>query len=712
MAITMQGAWTISVKSKNASFPQRFLIQGSDSADGIYPGEPGSPAVNVTGAQWSITIQHNPNGPVSWLPSAERVTNPVLSGSQLTFDIQSNDSGGDHDYNDLVLSCATAANDSEFVLYGNVRTYEGFCFNPCFRFPWLVIDTAQHLRELLKYPAVSKVIEALYPERVKIIRRPFPEPDPAPFRPIMIPLNAFTEESGAIFENIQPNAPVAAATSMKSITAYARLSLSAGVFDRVSPHVRDLAKLLDRIRLHCSVKDQPGLLLRFLEYDRTADELAGGAYSGEGDRQVLGLTVTDEQGNYIFRFTRTLADIAEEVSDVPSGGVLANELRPDILVQVVNGTTVLFETGLHTNIPNLKRIDLCIPESVINPGPTACQGGRAIQAVGNIFTISGVGNTLDAEGRITATHSSGPQITRGAWAGRLDLFACFTDQPAVKYYTIRFRKPGSGWSFVQEEYKHVFIPFIGDPGHPAHKVGPFTRTLTIDGVTDPNAPAYNNIESDSQWLATHRLRKVKLSSSVYADQLYLTDHAGPVEFKIEGYDASGNKVAGAEDTITLYIDNRPVTGDIDTIALGAIAPGECGLFELPSANAALTIRFKADHPGGFTQRYYLDVRRGSNTAVAVSDTTTPVQPLDLVYNEATHGNFFFGTFNGVAPDSDNYVLAELQADSGAWLPSDKNFCAFAFELWGVRRATDGYHLNGAHRLDQELIGISFTPPAA
>ena len=356
MAITMQGAWTISVKSKNASFPQRFLIQGSDSADGIYPGEPGSPAVNVTGAQWSITIQHNPDGPVSWLPSAERVTNPVLSGSQLTFDIQSNDSGGDHDYNDLVLSCSTAANDSEFVLYGNVRTYEGFCFNPCFRFPWLVIDTAQHLRELLKYPAVSKVIEALYPERVKIIRRPLPEPDPAPFRPIMIPLSAFTEESGAIFENIQPNAPAAAATSMKSITAYARLSLGAGVFDRVSPHVRDLAKLLDRIRFHCSVKDQPGLLLRFLEYDRTADELAGGAYSGDGDRQVLGLTVTDEQGNYIFRFTRTLADIAEEVSDVPSGGVLANELRPDILVQVVNGTTVLFETGLHTNIPNLKRI--------------------------------------------------------------------------------------------------------------------------------------------------------------------------------------------------------------------------------------------------------------------------------------------------------------------------------------------------------------------
>lgn len=711
MAITMQGAWTISVKSKNASFPQRFLIQGSDSADGVYPGETGSPAVNVTGAQWSITIQHNPTGPVTWLPSAERVTNPALAGSQITFDIQSNDSGGDHDYDDLVLTCSTAANDSEFVLYGNVRTYEGFCFNPCFRFPWLVIDTAQHLRELLNYPAVGKVIEELYPERAKAIRRPFPEPDPPPFRPIMIPLSAFTEEPKAAFENVRFNESGAVATPAKSLTTFSRLSLGASVFDRISPHVRDLSKLLDRIRFRCSVKDQPGLLLRFLEYDRTADELAGGAYSGEGDRQVLGLTVTDEQGNYIFRFTRTLADIADEVDDVPSGGVLADELRPDILVQIVGGTSVLFETGLHTNIPNLKRIDICVPESVINPGPTACQGGRAIQAIGNIFTISGVGNTLDAAGRITATHSSGPQITRGAWAGRLDLFACFTDQSAVKYYTIRFRKPGSGWSFVQEEYTHVFIPFIGDPSHPAHKVGPFTRALTIDGVTDPNAPAYNNIESDPQWLATHRLRKVQLSSSVYADQLYLTDHAGSVEFKIEGYDASGNKVAGAEDTITLYIDNRPITGDIDSIALGGIAPGECGLFELPTANATLTIRFKADHPGGFAQRYYLDVRRGSNTAVPVSDTTAPVQPLDQAYNEATHGNFFFGTFNGVAPDSDNYVLAELQANSGAWLPSDKNFCAFAFELWGVRRTTNGYHLAGAHQLDQELIGISFTPPA-
>jgi len=709
MAITMQGAWTVNVKSKNAAFPQRFVIQGSDSADGVYNGVVGSPAVNVTGAQWSITIEHNPTGPTTWQPSRMRLTNPAPSAGQIAFDVLSDDSGADEDFNDLVLTCSMSANDSEYVLYGNVRTYSGFCFNPCFRFPWLVIDTSLRLRELLRFPAVKAAVETLYPERVKAILKPVPEPDPEPFRPMMIPLSGFTEEIAPSFEKARRINSEGAGNFFAAGANPSRLPLSASVFDRISTFVPDLSKILDRIRFRCTVKDQPGLLLRFLEYDRTTAELAGGAYTGAGDRQILGLTVTDEQGNYIFRFTRSLSDVAQEFGDVPGGGTLLTELRPDVLVQAMGGTTVLFETGLYANIPNLRRIDLCLPEDVINPGPTACQGGRAIQAIGNIFTISGVGNTLDADGRITATHSSGPQITRGAWAGTLDMFACFTDQPNVKHYTIRFRKPGGSWAFVQEEYNHIFIPFIGDPANPAHKVGPFPVTLGVDGNPPQTAPAYQNIESDAQWVITHRLRKVKLSSHFYAALLYLTDSAGSVEFKIEGYDAGGNKVAGAEDTIRLFIDNRPVLGNIDGISLGAVTPGECGLFELPAADSSLKVRFKVDHAGGFLQQYHLSVFRGSGTPVAVTDTTPPAQALSLAYNEATHGNFFFGTFNAIAPDASGFVEAELQPSSGAWLPAGKNFCAFAFEIYGTRRSTDGYHVDGNRRLGVELIGISFTP---
>jgi hypothetical protein len=713
MSITMQGNWDITVKSKSASFPQHFVIQGSESADNIYDGIVGSAPVHVTGAQWSITIEHNPTGPVSWTPSADRLTWPTLSAGQIKFDIRSNDSGADQDYDDLILTCSTPVNDSEFVLYGKVQTYSGLCrFNPCFPFPWVVIDTVGALKELLQYPSLRAVLEKLYPERLKVIRHPFPEPDPAPFLPMMIPLSEVTEDitPQAFERKISAETQATAQLEMRQ----ARRSLSSAVFRDLSPYVSDVAKLVDRFHFFCSVEERPGLLLRFLEYDRTAAELTGGPYTGTGNRQILGLTVSDEQGNYIFRFTRTLADIAEEFDDVPAGGVLATELRPDVIVQVISGgatTSVLFETALYANIPTLKRIDLCFPESALNPGLTACQGGRAIQAIGNIFTLSGVGNTLDTVGRITATHPSGPQITRGAWVGGLHMFACFTDHPSVNWYTIRFRKPGGSWSFVQETYTHINIPFIGDPGNLAHKVGPFsTQPLAVDGGAPKPVPAYKNIELDPQWIITHRLRKIILSSNLYASLLYPGVAAGTVEFRIEGYNATGDKVAGADDTITLFIDNRPIFGNIDTISMGGVAPGECGLFDLPALNEPLTMRFKIEHPGGFLAEYGVKVQRGSATDVPVADFTTPLQPLHLVYNEPTHGSFFLGTFNGVSPDGDAYVVAELQPTSGTWLPAGKEFCAFSFEIDATPRTTDGYSLGGQSRLDLELIGISYSPP--
>lgn len=723
----MQGSWNIEVKSKSAAFKQRFIINGSDSADGIYEGKVGTPTIFVTGAQWSITVEHNPKGPTPWTPSADRLGTPYHSGGKIKFNIFTNDTGLDQDYNDLVLTCWISENDSEFVLYGKVSTYKGFCgFNPCYPYPYLVVDSMANLKELLKNATVREVLEKLYPERIReaerppLIKVPFPEPDPAPFRPLMIPLSAegtlAQVEHGRLMERAdlrKTKSSFAVRSGKLSLTEQpveAPMAARLSVYDDISIHKLELAKLKDRFRLACTVKSRPGILLRFLEYDRTTVELTGGSYSGTGDRQILGLTVTDEQGNYIFRFTRTLLEIAEEYVDVASGESLATELRPDIIIQVVSevdpGTPVLYETGLYSNVTNLRRINLCIPEDAINPGPAACQGGRAIQAIGNIFTLSGVGNTLDTEGRITATHSSGPQITRGAWAGRLDLNACFLDHPEVTHYTVRYRKPGEEWSFVNQLYKHIYIPEIGNPSSPLHKVGPFDTSLKLDGGLAQIVDAYKNIENNSDWVATHRIRKIQLSSAIYASALYM-NATGTVEFWIEGYNVAGNKVAAADDKIKLFIDNRKISGDIASISMGGLSLGECGLFDLPAENQPLVVRFKVDHPGGFLKKYYLQVLRGSATSVPV---TAPLQPLSMDYDETTHGSFFYGTLNAVSPDGDGYVEAELYP-VGAWLPFGKNFCAFAFEIYGKPRVTDGHNLATGYRLDVELIGISYNPPA-
>ena len=690
MAITMQGNWTVQVKSKAAAFQQRFIIQGSSNGkDGVYAGAVSTAPVQVEGEQWTILIQHKPSGKgASWQPSAMRLGTPVRSGGQIVLDVFSNDSGGDSDYNDLVLTCSMAESASEYVVYGKVRSYHGLCgFNPCF--PWFVVDTWPQLKALLNYPAVKKAVATFYPERLKKLEkyRYLPLEELSPFTPLMLPTAV-------------PQQP----TINQTFTRASQPQLGSVAAAKLNPDVYiDLGKLRDRLKWYCSVKDQAGLLLRFQEYDRTAAELAGGSYSGEGEREVLGLTVTDEVGNYVFRFSRDLTDIADEVDDLVIGGPdLATQLQPDLLVQVMGGagaSDVLFETGLHANIPNLRRINLCIPEHLLNPGP-ACQGGRAIQAIGNIWTIAGVGNTFDADGRITATNVNGPKITKGAWRGRLDMFACFLEHPEVTHYTLRYRRPGGGWNYVQEELRHIYIPQIGNPTSTQHKVGPFDKALS-GGDT---VPAYKNIESDDQWVATHRLRKGQLNSAIYAPN----SNPGTVIFRIDGYkEVSGDlvKVTGADDTITLYIDNRLVEGDIASVSLGGSTPGECALFELTTPNDPISLRFKADHPGGFTQNYRVAVFRGSGTPVAVSDLTPPAQPLDVDYDEPTHGAAFFGTFNGVAPDGDNYVVAELQPDSGAWLPADKPFCAFAFEVHATTRATNGYGLPGSRRLDIELVGI-------
>lgn len=722
MTIGMKGFWTVSVKSKSAAWPQRFRIEGStNGVDGVY--DETSMPISVTGPQWGITVEHNPSGPVSWRQSRHRLANSHISGGQFLFDIETDDfGGGDEDFNDLILTCAMTLSSNEYVVYGKVKSYNGFClFNPCFPFPYYVIDYPWQLRELLKYPPTRRIIEKLYPERVKAFERipPVPQPDPSPFRPMMIP-SGLSEEPG--LNVVRPTKPVAAMDmklhSKKTETKEAKaaetaiFSLSANTTAGNKLLERDdfllLGRLSDRLKLKpCIVKPVSQTILRFTEYDRTAAEKLGDPYTGDGDRHILGTTATDEFGNYVFRFSQDLAQLVEEIEDVAAGESLITEIRPDVIIEIMESLPdgVLYETAPYYNISNVKCINLCLPSSELDPPRTACQGGRAIQALGNLSIITS-GTTLHSDGTVSNTNVTGPLVDHAAWYHNVDLFACFLDtDPKVEYYVIRYRRDDdSEWNFVNEEYAHPKQQ--GDGTWKNEKIGPHSVALRVDGPGEDKVTvgAYLNIEdqiSDSEWQNSKRDRKLQIRTAIYQAE------AGAVEFTIEGYDASGEKVPGAEDTIKLYIDNTWSTGDIDYIKLGTEDPGECALFELPTAGQPLTVRYRVTDLEGFMKSYALNVYLGSNSFEQTKNLATNI-PVEASYQSVPPYRFS-GTLDETL-DPSGYVEISLEPTDGSWLPDGVHFCAFSFELSATDRKTTGYGTPGNRILWRELIGISYTPP--
>jgi hypothetical protein len=719
MTIGMQGFWTVSVKSKRASWDQRFRIEGStNGVDGIY--DETSAPILVTGSQWGITVEHNPSGPVSWLQSRHRLANWQTSGSQFMFDIETDDSHGDEDFNDLILTCSMPLSSSEYVVYGQVKSYSGLCLlNPCFPPTYYVIDNVWQLKELLKYPPMRRIIEKLYPERVKLAERipPVPQPDPPPFRPMMIPSGLSGETELNV---VRPIKPVMAEAEMAETAAFsltANTSVSNALLDREDLLV--LGRLRDRLKIKpCTVKPVSQTIMRFIEYDRTAAEKLGDPYTGDGNRHILGITASDEFGNYVFRFSQDYAQLVEEIDDVAASEDLITEIRPDVMIQLMESLPdgVLYETAPYYNIPNLKRINLCLPSSELDPPRTACQGGRAIQALGNLSIITS-GTTLHSDGTVSNSTGIGPTVDHAAWYDTVDLFACFLDTtPKVKYYVIRYRRQDDSgwtdWNFVNELYRHPKQQ--GDGSWKYERIGPLPVPLRVDGPTDPMVAgfAYLNVEdqiTSSEWQNTKRDRKLQIHTGIYQSA------AGAVEFRIEGYDAYGEKVPGSDgedimqDIVKLYIDNTWSTkGDIDYVKLGTEDPGECALLELPTAGAQLKVRYRVTDSEGFIKFYALKVYRGSNTFVKTknSDTDTD-EPVEVSY-ESVWPYRFRGTLDETL-DPTGYVEIPLEPTGGSWLASGVHFCAFLFQLSSQDRKTNGYSIPAEKILWRELIGISYTP---
>jgi len=478
-------------------------------------------------------------------------------------------------------------------------------------------------------------------------------------------------------------------------------------FRRVDYNQASLADLAIKLRWRCNVEDLPGFVLRFNEYDRTETELSGGAYSGEGIRELLGMAVTDRNGNYIFRFSRTSTEfVSEALNDTGTGEDPLVQMMPDVIAELLDSTApdgVAHESAPYWNIPSpLRRINICIPCSKVRRPVTECTGSHRFESVGRI-RIGIPANTFDSEGRITATDSSGnvPQARCAAWERTLDLNGCLGDHETVAYYTIRYRRylSGSGWSsceFYQEPLK-LYNTAVLD----TIKIGPFDRDLGVvnNGTLVEDTPAYNNVQGNYDWASS----EWALRASVNTRAAPFGGHIGPVLFHIQGYDAGGHQVADPRtSTIKLYLDNQRPDFVIDTLMVGAQEEGDtpCNVFTLAGEPnpAVLTARFKAIHEQGFLHSYQLSVRKGNLPSFLINTTSGPLGDTSAqlsntyVHTGGSPCNDLVGTrFPDEITAVGDFATAYITPQSGNWLESDQTVCAFSDKHNRVKRETNGYY---------------------
>ncbi len=704
MAIGLQGTWNVSVTAKNAAWDQRYAVEGSDNGvDGTYAGVPTTPDLLVQGSQWGVTIQNNPTGPISWRDSRARLTNFRVDGGFFRVDVESEDAGtgGDADFNDLVLTLSKPLSASEWIVYGTARSYRGLCrFNPCFPYPWVVIDTPLQLEALLRYEQVAPILRRAYGDDVARLA------ERMRFTPLVLsrggsPQGGFAVKGSTEVEMQEAeddDGPAERATAREA----AQVRAAAYPQFRADLSVDD-ARILDRLRpiTPCRVEPIAQALLRFAEYDRTDSELGGGAYTGFGHREALGLTATDEEGGYVFSFTRTLAQLVDESSqDAPAGSDPATEARPDLLIQFVDDPegVAVHETAPYYNIPNVRRIDLCIPVGALVPKP--CRGDRVLQYLGDIPIVSNPGSQLHADGTITNDPSlseSGPGIEHGAWNGTLDVFGCFEDSdPAVERYTVQYRVDDGSWNWLSVPARGLRQQ--GDGTWTSEAYGPDPTALSVGTV-----PAYRNIELESGWSleVQHRKIRVGLAGLLAPD---LERKVGDVRFWIRGWDGSGSYVPGTSDWVKLRVDAQPSTGDIASITVpGGADPGDCGMLTLPSDTTPLMMRLRALDPDGFLRQWTLSAVRGSNHAVGLVDGATSGPPGES-YPGATADDRFYGTVEQTGADVDGYVTLSVTPASGGWLEG-VDFCGYSFELSVADRTTNGKGTPGSRTVWDEVLGL-------
>ncbi len=737
MSISMQGAWYVRVKSKSASFDQRFIISGATTGNGVYVGSTSTPEVFVTGNAWNIRIQNDPG--TGFLNSTLKLNYPRIVGGEYVFDLQSNDAGGDSDYNDLVLTFRTPVTVNDYVVYGNISYYKGCIFNPCHNF--IVIDTFLKYREALLNPTIRDVVKAYYPN-LDSTGINVQQEAPVDFKPLVIPLSGKPiPDREQVLTVGTPNEISISADKKREVEAscyeYSALKSSrvSNVQSLASNQIAfanqsqliNLAKVSDRFRLFCETGPLPFAQLDFNQYDRSSAELLGAPYTGDGTSEDLGSIHADSFGNYIFRFTRSLQDVLDEIDvDVAAGESISTQFRPDLVLQLKDPfeeNETLFETAPYWNVPFLKRINLCIPKDKAGLIPSACSGQHILSGVGNIAlsAMDGAGqrdeggNFFGNSGIITAKADLAPQVRCAAFNGALLLKGCLKNT-SIKYYTIEQRN------------RDTFGPW--QPFNQPLRLPRLIGSVTVQSLVNRSFGAggsidgYLNVETDGgNWLSGWDSIKARIVTSAFAN--------GRHSFRIQGYDASGSTIAGTSEVIHLYLQDGKTTVDIDdNITLGGDTLGDCALFQLPVVggtvveDAEMTIRFKVEHnpgqtsPRGFMNQYAVSITKGATGGYGVDVPVIEAEFFDgFLTIEANRGRKYIhtsdlncitnfkGTVNEKSMDEDGYFTVTVQPASGRWLEPDQSFCAFGIHLGGNLRLTNGTSGYPDFRATSVLIGI-------
>ncbi len=744
MIISMQGNWHVAVKSKSAAFPQRFIVQGASTGNGIHSGTPGT-SVHVTGSQWSIAIQSDPG--TGWQSSATKLKFPHKTLGNYEFDILSDDGGGsDTDFNDLILTCSAPANINDFILYGNVTLYGGTCiFNPCRRFPY-VIDTYPGLVKALRNPLLSDWIKKHYADRIPPFKvKPNP-PDPPPyFKPIVFDLSseamqpktslAYVRKAGmpntAEAKGVHESASSLAATEftmLRSAQVKSTAQAAALSADKI-----ELLQNIDRLFAPCFTDAGSNLTLTFEEYDRTAGELSGGAYTGTGNRRLLGDTVTDMNGNYIFRFTFDMSFPGlEDASDITTGEDVNVVMYPDVIVKIVEYSPfrVRYESAPYYNIPNLKRIDLCLPESTVQVS-SACFNGNLIGSLGNVF-LGGNQNTsaslldpdlarynysnyLEPSGKISVGSTlAGFTVECAAWGGTIDMRGCMFDAAIkksdnkIKWYTIRVNRAGtSGWDYVTQNYKHPKFSKRNLPNYIGDDVGPFYPN--VGGALNGDVPSYINIQSEIfinsvDWEFSNFDRYMQLNTALY-DVIAGVRTPGRFFVRVDGYDAAGVYVPGATDLIALFIQNNGLQFQLTAPGFTdpLIVDAGCGLYRLTDAQmkTPLTFSFEASDPDGFVDSYSLTMYRCPGTSIDLNSNMEANFTIPAGSHTFPEGSSPSNTHHlcpGFKGTQDTHSTAGLftvviqpTAAGDGWIKPGEYFTIYSLTLTAAERVTNGYN---------------------